>query len=407
MNIHTEKKHNIILQQFSVFLFYIFIVCMVYILPAFKFVAPYMIAAAMMLATIVPFFLKKCPWTVYVVAMCSVFLMLTTISIITGTASSPVDAVNTILIRNVRFFLPIFWSCYAFEYTTKKQQTIFLTLFSVIVIFVLIKTLIALETDPWIARVLAQGKESTGSSINRYRLDNVGGFEYSYMMGIIAFCLTWSALKTKNILLKVVSVTAVVLVFYYIIETMYTTLLLLTFAGVFILLFLNIKSPFVRGLLVVIAVTAFFFLAPILGYLSTAFPKDSLLNVKFQNFYYALTQGNVGKVGSRPDKIVHSVEQWLRSPLFGLYNPTSNAHSLVFSTLETGGIVGFIPWFATFFVGYDILKKVCIKKGVDTQLLLVSFMYVIALSVFNPIGYVFEVTIAAFFIAPLCCSLLE
>ena len=405
MNLRRENKHNSILQQFSVFLFYILIVCTVYILPALKFVVPYMIAAAVMLVTVVPFFLKKCPWTVYVVAMCAVFLMLTTISIITETASSPVEAVNAVLIRNVRFFLPIFWSCYTFEYTTKKQQMIFLILFAIVVIFVLIKTLIALETDPWIARVLAQGKESAGMSINKYRLDNVGGFEYSYMMGIIAFCFTWFALKAKSILFKIISVAAVVLTFYYIIGTMYTTLLLLTFVGVFILLFLNIKSPFVRGLLIVMAVVAIFFLAPILGYLSTAFPKDSLLNVKFQSFYYALTQGNIGKVGSRPEKIIHSVEQWLKSPLFGIYNPTSNAHSLVFSTLETGGIIGFIPWLATFFMGYDILKKVC-KCG-DTQLILVSFMYVIALSVFNPIGYVFEVTIAAFFIAPLCNNLLE
>lgn len=46
------------------------------------------------------------------------------------------------------------------------------------------------------------------------------------------------------------------------------------------------------------------------------------------------------------------------------------------------------------------------KKDVETILLSVVFLYVFALAVLNPIGYVFEVTISAFFITPLWSALI-
>ena len=75
--------------------------------------------------------------------------------------------------------------------------------------------------------------------------------------------------------------------------------------------------------------------------------------------------------------------------------------------VEISGIVGFIPWVAMFFVDYKMLFKEFKEKAIENDLLIVSFLYVFVLSFFNPIGYVFEVTIAAFFIVPIWCNLIS
>lgn len=405
MRFNLREKQNEKKETFSFFLFYLMITCMVYILPFFKFVVPYMIAAPLMLATLFPFFFKKTPWLTRVFMMCAVFLAVALIGALNG-VYSPVGSLNE-FVRNVRFFLPILWGCYALKYTTEKQQKVFLVIFGILVAFILIRTLIALEMDPWISRLLAQSKEASSNEINEFRRQNVGGFEFSYMMGIITFCLTWAALKVKNILLKVFLILGVILCFYYIIETMYTTLLLLTFLGVLLLLFLEIKNPIIKGAVVIGAIIVAFSLPPILKILSTAFDSKSLLNAKFENLYLAVTKGELGLVGSRPEKIMHSFQNWIKHPIFGFYDSNSNSHSLMLSTLETSGIVGFVPWAAMFFYGYGMLKKELKEKGVSIKLTFVSFAFVILLSFFNPIGYVFEVTIAAFFIVPVWCNLIS
>lgn len=404
MRLKLKEKQNQRNEMFSFFFFYLIITCVVYILPLFKFIVPYMIAGPLMLATLFPFFFKKTPWLTRVFMMCAVFLAIALIGALNG-VYSPVDSLNE-FVRNIRFFLPILWGCYAIKYTTEKQQKVFLVIFGILVAFILIRTLIALEMDPWISRILAQSKEASSNEVNEYRRQNIGGFEFSYMMGIIALCLTWSALKVKNIPFKVLSILGVLLCFYYIIETMYTTLLLLTFIGVFLLLFLEIKNPIIKGAVVIGAIIMAFSLAPILKFLSTAFDNESLLNTKFENLYLALVNDNLDLVGSRPEKIMHSFQNWIKNPIFGSYDSSSNSHSLVLSTLETGGIVGFIPWFAMFFYGYNLLKKELKEKGVSAKLIFVSFAFVILLSFFNPIGYVFEVTIAAFFIVPIWCNVI-
>ncbi len=392
-------------QMFSLFLCYLLVTCAVYIMPLLKFKVPYILAALLMLATLVPLLMKEREWIPHIVLLAMAFSVVAGISLLNGVSASFADAINNVLLRNVRFFLPMLWGSYALRYTTPKQQTLFLVLFSAMVVFIYCKTISALENDQWVARILAQGKESSSAEVNQYRLDNVGGFEYSYMMGIIALCLTWGALKAKKLWWKLLAIAAVVAVFYYIIQTMYTTLLLLSFIGIFVLLFLHTKNPLIKLLLITIAIVTIFSLEPILKYLSTAFSKDSLLNDKFKGLYYALINDDVGRVGSRPELMAHSFERWLAHPVFGSYDPASSSHSLLFSTLETGGIVGFIPWLCLFAGGYRMLKTLYLSRGLELSLLQTSFLYVFVLSILNPIGYVFEVTIVAFFITPIWSSL--
>lgn len=405
MRLNLKEKQNQKNEVFSFFLFYLMITCCIYIMPFFKFVVPYIVAAPLMLAILFPFFFKKTPWLTRVIMMCAVFLAVALIGALNGVYSF-VGAINE-FVRNVRFFLPIFIGCYALKFTTKKQQTFFLFLFGVLVVSILLKTLIELEKDPWISRILAQGSDHTSSEINQFRIENVGGFEFSYMMAVITFCLTWLALKTKKILTRVLAITAVVVCFYYIIETMYTTLLLLTFIGVVALIFFSVKNKTAKFFLVIGAIAISFLMTPIFEILSSAFPEDSLLNSKFDMIYRALTEKDISNLGSRPALIAESFENWLKAPILGDNYDNLTSHSLIMNILQFSGVVGFIPWVAMFFVGYKMLLKEFKEKAIENDLLIVSFLYVFVLSFFNPIGYVFEVTIAAFCIVPMWSNLIS
>lgn len=137
-----------------------------------------------------------------------------------------------------------------------------------------------LEGDPWIARILAQSTATSSSQINAYRLRNVGGFEFSYMMGIITLCFVWLALNAPKRWVKVAGVLLTILGFYYILQCQYTTLLLLTFLGTVLLLFRRAHSWKVRILLVIGCIALVIGFVPLLYYLSELF-TGSLLSSKF------------------------------------------------------------------------------------------------------------------------------
>ena len=96
-----------------------------------------------------------------------------------------------------------------------------------------------------------------------------------------------------------------------------------------------------------------------------------------------------------------AVQRWLKSPIWGGYETSDKTHSFVFSTLEAIGIIGLLAFLWCLRSAYKSISLELRKKQVDTVLLSIVFLYVFALAVLNPIGYVFEVTIAAFFITPL------
>ena len=385
----------------SGFLIYVLLTCMVYILPYTKFVVPYIISALLMIGSLFFIIIKR---DKNIILLCFLIFLSVVYAVFTwGTGRSLVGAINE-GIRNIRFFIPAFWGLYALKYCNNKQKRIFIILFALLSLFVFVKTTIALEADPWIARILAQDKSSTSSEVNQYRLQNIGGFEFSYMMGIITLCLVYAMLKIKKNYLKIIFAILIVLCFNYIITTMYTTLLLLTFVGALVLMFLNIKQKYIRLLLIIIGIISLFFLGDIFLFISNIFPKESLLSSKFKSIYQSIYQSDVGQLGDRPKLILDSLTKWIKNPIFGKYDASSDSHSMVIGLLEQTGIVGIT------IVGYlsCVLTKLVYqelkRKNLKTELYVVSVIVLVLLAILNPIGYVFEMTIAVYFIVPILIS---
>ena len=117
--------------------------------------------------------------------------------------------------------------------------------------------------------------------------------------------------------------------------------------------------------------------------------------------YTALTGGGTDSLGSRPELILEAAARWLKSPIWGGYETSVRTHSTIFSLLEATGVIGLFSFLGCLFGSYKMVSVKLKKNGGDTLLISIVFLYVLALATLNPVGYVFEVTIAAFFIAPL------
>lgn len=394
----VNYKQNFRLNSGSVFVLYTSLIMACYILPELKITIPYIFAALLMLVSL-PIAMIKMQDNLNFCTVLFVATFLSAVFYFMNGIYGLSDMVNE-AIRYIRFFLPVIWTLYSLRFCSPKQQRHMLIIFGIVMTFILIKTIIALENDIWVTRILAQDKTTDTAEIRAYRMGNVGGFEFSYMMGIVVICLTWAALRCKKVLAKILCVAGAVIGFYYIIQTMYMTLLILTSIGILLLLLFNTKSTYVKIFLVIGSIVASFSLAPLFKYLSELF-SGSLLSLKFSQFYEALIGGGVDSLGSRPELIMDAVQRWLKSPIWGGYDISVRTHSFVFSTLEAIGLIGFFAFLWCIWWAYKSILSELRKKEVETILLSIVFLYVFALAVLNPIGYVFEVTIAAFFITPL------
>jgi hypothetical protein len=253
--------------------------------------------------------------------------------------------------------------------------------------------------------MLAQDKGSSSDEINEYRMKNVGGYPFSYMMGIVTIAIGWVFTKLRHWLPRILCILAIVICYNYIIQTMYTTLLIMTTVGLLLLLFFSTKNNVTRfALLIAFGVLALS-LPTITLQLSYAF-EGSLLSKKFMNIHNTLMGKGVDALGSRPGLIRNAIENWLAHPFFGA--PTTNhAHSLLFSLLETGGLFAFGTWLFTYVCFWRYTYKQLKRAGCETLLFHICMIYFSLISIFNDTSYTFEITIAAFFIVPLLCSLTE
>lgn len=395
-NLYTnEKKVN---NGSWIAVFYFIITILLYTLPSFKITFPYIFVGIFMLAFLPFAMLKGTKELNYVMTLLITTILTLLLNNLLGIYGF-VDSINE-GIRNIRFFMPALWAVYVIKNFSKKRIFVLVILFSIITGFVLSKTMVALEQDPWITRILAQDKATDSIKIRAFRMQNVGGFEFSYMMGIVTLCFTWLAINFKKVLLKILSVIGAILCFYYIIQTMYTTLLILTSIGIVLLVMFCFKNPIMKFSFVIICIVGLFSFAPICLMLSESF-GDSLLSTKFLMIYKSLTGEGVDALGSRPGYLMDAFNCFLMSPIWGGYKADVATHSMLFALLANNGIFGI----TMFLIMFTKTRKIVIcelkNKNVSTLFYNVVLLYVFVLAILNPIGYVFEVCIAAFFIVPL------
>lgn len=367
----------------------------IYILPYTKLVFPYIGVALLMLASLPLVMIKKNSWFRYGIILVVVTVFLMFVYLINGL--SYVEAIND-AIRNLRYFLPVLWGCFMIEYCAPKQQKVVIVSFIFITVLVLHKTLAALEIEPMIARILAQDQSYSTPEINAFRLSNVGGYPFSYMMGIVTICVADTFFALKKRWQKAIAIMVLVLCFYFIIKSMYTTLLLLSSVAVLFVLLLRAKKTATKIFIIALFFVLLFTIAPLFQLLSQAF-SGTLLSSKFSQMYDAVTGGGTESLGLRPQLLKQALLNWLQTPLLGDKYDTPS-HSLFFEILQQNGIIGLSFWLYMFFFSCNITIRMLRDHNIDTVLFKLCCGYLFVLSIFNDTRYTFEITLALFFIVP-------
>lgn len=378
------------------FCFYALFTIVIYTLPMLKITLPYMAVALVLLAGMFFFMYMSSKWMYYVIILCIASIIIAAINLLTG--SRPlIDGLNE-LVRNIRFFIPFLWGSFAVKYCTEKQKKFVLIVFGIMCGYILIKTFDALQTVPDVCRELAKSTSRESAVRTGYRMQNVGGFEYSYMMGIVTLGFVWNAVTNKSKLIKILSIAATIVCYYFIIQTMYTLLLILVFVGTLGIFFFNTKKLYVRIIILLGVMFSVIFLEPGLKFLADLFSFNYGLEEKFTSMYLALRYDDVDMVGSRPEYLMAGIVNWIEHPIFGgVHKNDSNCHSFIIATLESSGIVGLAVWSGFFGFNWKQIRSLL----PHTTLFDVTMLYVLLLSIFNPIGYVFEIVFVAYFIIPI------
>ena len=395
----TYIKFNKYRLNISFFTLSTFVVSLIYILPVFKIKIPYVISGVLMLSFIPYIYIKEIKIRKYINILVFSSFSIFLVQVLLGTYGF-VDAFNE-MIRNLRFFIPVLWSVYILKNVSNDNVRIFYVLYIVLIMIIIFKTYNALNENQWISRILAQSVLTDTPEIRELRLQNIGGFEFSYMVGLINICFFWSYFYNVDKRKKLIYLILTIISYMYIIKTMYTTLLLLTSLSLVIILIKNVKNILAKILTFLIFLIIVWNYADIVYFLSELF-NGSLLSNKFMQIYMALTEGGMESLGSRPELIMNSISAWLSNPIFGGRPENLNSHSMFFGLLATNGIFGILLLIVVFYLSYKVIVGELIKKGIDTLLIKICFMYIILLMIFNPINYVFEITIAGFYYSVLC-----
>lgn len=381
------------------FILYALFTIIIYTMPMLKITLPYMAVAAVLLVSIFFFMYMSAKWMYFAIVLCIASLILAALNLLTG-AYGLVDSINE-MIRNIRFFLPILWGCYALKNCTEKQRKFVLLIFAVMCGYILLKTFDALQTVPDVCRELAKSTSRDSVSRTTYRMQNVGGFEYSYMMGIVTLGFVWNTVKANNKKIRIISAVAAVVCYYFIIQTMYTLLLILTFVGTVLIFFFATKSKIVKTILIAGSVAVFIFMEPLFKALADLFSFNFGLEEKFTSMYLAIHYDDVDMVGSRPELLLKAFLNWTKNPIFGGRHTDSNSHSFLMTYLENTGIIGLGVWIGFFAKGWQMIRSELSKYTSEFSFFDTAMIYVLILAFFNPIGYVYEVLFAVFFIVPI------
>ena len=358
-----------------------------YTLPSVKMMVPYVVMGGCMLLSLLPVFIHRDlfirNFSFQLLSISLYFL----IAYYLFCSFTLVDSLNE-AIRVLRTFIPVFWGIMFMQVLDKSKQKMSFFIIGFCILYILFITLKALHENPMISRLLAESTATSDSFLNQYRMQNVGGFEFSYMIGLCTLCVFWKFLVSHKFLEKILCLFFVVLFYHYIILTQYATLLLLTSLGILGLIYGNLKTIYTKLLFIVGILFLLFFGFSLLVLLQDVF-QDSLLSMKFEQISTSIASGDVNDLGGRPLLMFSALNNWVSSPIFGGNYENLNAHSLITTILVQTGLVGLLLWLFLYCRSYKIIKYYYAKIPYALNLVGNSFVYLFLLSFFNPIGYAF------------------
>lgn len=395
-------------RTFSVVALYAIFISVCYILPVIKYSVPYMLLGAALLLTYVLSLLSfKIDSEVVLPAVlcaCGLFVMQAVVVM----PGNVVEGVNE-CIRALRYMAPgiLFLMIDKCRSANKRMMFLIFAVIVAVILFVCYKTLIKLDEDSMIARILAGGS-GLDEEFKRLRFENIGGFEFSYASGFLCIFAFFLVLDSGNKLISAISLAAFLYLGYYIVRAQYMTLLILVAGTCAVYLYARTTGK-KRLAVAAVGIAAIFFLPALVESLGGGAEENTdVLMEKFDQFQSVGEEG-VGVLGRRPTLYLESFLNFLKSPVWGhprmkngfFVSGLVDSHSSLLGYLQNMGIIGGILFY------YPLIKlmKACYRRVKDLSAhaglfwkILCASLFV--LSVLNPIQYCFEFSFMVFLCIP-------
>lgn len=241
---------------------------------------------------------------------------------------------------------------------------------------------------PGAARTLALPEEEMGADVfAMYKMANIGNLTFTYSLVLLIPQLIF--LIKSRIVKRLVSVAMLVVLAMTILETEYTTALLLM-AICFSLFFMpiHITRKHIGGLIVVAGIILIFskiFIGDLLIEVASSVESETMA-ARLHDLGMILKNGmdyaEEGDVGSRMELYNMSIQSFLKSPLCGGIK-SIGGHSLFFDSLGRFGLLGLVA----FIISYKKIWKEFYKPFSVAPYygyLLFCFIQVVVMAILNP-----------------------
>ena len=313
----------------------------------------------------------------------------------------------TQVIMNFAFFFCSSMAFYYYvNYSTLKQQCIFLGMFGCVLFITMLATFMVFQTNPDVLRDI-QSDINVGGDLGLRHFYNKLGVE-SYEMGHALCCL--SPVLIFNIRTKLTSgmeklLNLLLLCVVCMLVYMSTATTALLFLAMLILISIILPCGSLKGnkkFVFVFLLPLFFLIMSLIVewllqfWLINAEGKVAVKATEIMAFYESGEKG--ASVESRESLYLQSIEAFFRSPIWGVNNGTGGGHSVFLDTLATMGLIGTVP-LVLFLYRYYIF----VKRNISNELrpfFLLSYMGILLMSLLKAISG-FEYWSIQLFVMPL------
>lgn len=272
----------------------------------------------------------------------------------------------------------------------KEQKSVLLMFLAVLYAVVLYNTFIVILENPNAIRSWEEFADMED--------ENIGNYYFVYSVPIIMVGISVCMAKLKGFK-KIICLGMIAVLFLFLLQASYTLALLIAALGIFMQIFLSVKSPVTKILFAVVAIISTFFLPDLLLFVSNNAPSHSM-SVRFRELYSFFSSGDASgyNLNGRLTLYRKSIEAFFYSPIIGNRSLNFDGHATCLTVLADTGIIGGIPFYYLLFSMNKRVKALLSENAIN---FLPAFFCLLLMGFSNPIHNSLPLAFAVWFIVPL------
>lgn len=306
----------------------------------------------------------------------------------------------SVFIKEMLMFSPFFFYIIIDRLDSLILKKYVLTVLMIMWAIVLFKTLIEMQVNPTVARLLATG---VGDQQDYLRARNIGGFGFSYATGFLIPVLIYLFFQAESKINRFIVAIFTIIVFVYCIKAQYTILLIVMALGL-VYIFVANREGYFKLLAYMIVFSILFVLPRILSFIGNMIPGEVLARrFTLLGEFTANSNSSFFDLNTRTTLYKQTIDIWLRdahSFMFGTSNLSGlDSHSTLLELLAFTGITGGVGYLLIVFKCFNLLHNYCI--GSRSKYYTGTFISYLLLLFLNPVFNHYEIGMVLWLIIPL------